>query len=138
MNRIRVILGISHVLFVGAAVALYADEPIVISILGVPLFLVACFVRMMVPYPKAEPKKIAENVTQKVLSVMQFLGLFLVIYWLFDIGLIDIGLIDKVLAERFSALPIIGFSVLITSAFIRDWRWMLGLSNDEVEAFYAI
>lgn len=127
MKRVYFILGFAHVLFVGAAVAFYAGNPIVACFLGV----LAAFGRMMAP----SQKKIDEKGTRKVLQLMELLGWFLMFLWLSDNGLDE--LIDKAWSERFSARPIVGISVILTVVFIRDWRWMLGLSNDEVIAFYA-
>ena len=86
---------------------------------------------MMVPYSR----RIANKSTRKIFSGIELLGWVILYLWLDKVGLDE--LIDKACAERFSTLPIVGVSVILSVASIRDWKRMFGLSNDEVETFYA-
>ena len=127
MKRITIILGISHALFIGAAVACYADKLLV----GIFLGLVAVFVRMMVPYPRT----IAEKGARNILSYIERLGWLILILWLYRVGLGE--LVDNACAERFSTLPILGIVIVLTISFIKDWMWILQLPKSEIEAFYT-
>jgi hypothetical protein len=123
MNRLRLILALSHGCLATGVLGLYTDP----NSLPVALIGVGAFTRWMVP---SKPM----NVEKPLIFTLRYGLVMLLTYWLLDNGLSE--LIENPWHDRLSIRPVIFFTSVLFSLVVKDWIYFTRLSPGEIDAFY--
>jgi hypothetical protein len=123
MHRLLPILALSHLLLAGGCVALYIQP----NLVGAGTIVAGAFLRWMVPHRGYEERHDFRTYIRA--GIMGLLA-----KWLADVGLVDF--ISKAWSERFSILPILGFSFALLYLVIFDWFRVTKMSSADFDRFY--
>lgn len=121
MNRLRIILLLSHIALILGCTWFYVEP----GVSAAAVAMAGLFLRWMVPHrTKSEPR-----------SFIKAMIIGFITHWLVGIGLLEF--LQTAWVKRMSISPLLALGMIMIYVTVTDWLWFLGLSEDDLDRFYS-